>query len=73
MKAVFTEVVPPERYGWTELNGTMTTTSTLTDPGDGRTEIVIHQTNVPAMYRSPEALAGFNTSLDKFAAWLTRR
>ncbi|MCW2600738.1 MAG: hypothetical protein JWM02_2567 [Frankiales bacterium] len=73
MKAVFTEVVPPERYGWTELDGTMTTTSTLHDLGDGRTEVVIHQTNVPAIYRTPEAQAGFKTSLDKFADYLSRR
>ena len=31
---------------------------------------MIHQTNVPEMFRTPEALAGFNTSLDKFAAYL---
>ncbi len=29
----------------------MTTASTFTDLGDGRTGVVIHQTNMPAMYR----------------------
>ena len=40
------------------------------DLGDGRTEVVIHQTNVPEEYRSAEAQAGMQTSLDKFAAYL---
>ena len=48
----------------------MTNTSTFTDLGNGRTEVVIHQRNVPAMFRSPEAQAGFNASLDRFAAYL---
>jgi hypothetical protein len=49
----------------------MTTSVTFVDLGDDRTEVTIHQTNMPEMYRSPEALAGFKTSLDKFAAYLT--
>jgi hypothetical protein len=40
------------------------------DLGDVRTHTVTHQTNVPAMYRSPEALAGFEASLDRFAGYL---
>jgi hypothetical protein len=41
------------------------TTGTLTDLGDGGTEVVIHQRNVPEPMRAPEARAGFLTSLDK--------
>jgi hypothetical protein len=48
----------------------MTTTSTFVDLGDGRTEVRIHQTNVPEMYATPEAQAGFNSSLDRFEAYL---
>ena len=63
--ATFTEVDPPERLGWTETASGMRTTSTLTDRGDGTTELVIHQRSVPEAMRQPEARAGFLTSLDK--------
>ena len=39
----------------------MTTAMTLTDVGGGRTEVVVHQTNVPEMYRTPEAQAGMQS------------
>ena len=51
----------------------MTTTSTFTDLGGARTEVRIHQANVPDYARSPEAQAGFLTSLDRFAAYLKTR
>ncbi len=73
MKAVFVEVVEPERIVFKELAGDMTTESTYTDLGDGRTQVVIHQTNMPAMYRTEEAQAGFNSSLDRFAAYLATK
>ncbi len=69
-RGVFVEVVEPERLVWTEPDVGMTSSSTFTDLGDGRTEVRIHQTNVPEMFRSPEAQAGFNSSLDRFAAYL---
>jgi hypothetical protein len=47
------------------------TTGTLTDLGDGRTELVIHQRHVPAAMRSPEARAGFLSSLDRLEEHLT--
>jgi uncharacterized protein YndB with AHSA1/START domain len=72
-RAVFSEVTEPERLVWTEPDFGMTTTSTFTDLGGGRTRVVIHQTNVPEMFRSPNALAGFSTSLDRFAAYLAAR
>ena len=65
MVATFTEVVPPERLAWVESATGMHTTSTLNDRGDGGTEVVIHQRNVPETMRMPEARAGFLTSLDK--------
>jgi uncharacterized protein YndB with AHSA1/START domain len=73
MKAVFVEVVTPEKLVWTEpdVQDGMTTTSTFTDLGDGRTEVVVHQTNVPEMYRTSEAQAGLESSFDRFAAYLT--
>ena len=65
MVASFTEVVPPERLVWVEPASGLHTTSTLTDLGDGGTEVVIHQRHVPEPMRTPEAQAGFLTSLDK--------
>ena len=72
MVATFTEVVPPERLAWLEPASGMHTTSTLTDLSDGSTEVVIHQRNVPEPMRSPEARAGFITSLDKLEEHLAR-
>jgi Activator of Hsp90 ATPase homolog 1-like protein len=48
----------------------MTSTLTFTDLGNGTTEVLVHQTNVPEMYRSPEAQAGLQTSFDRFAAYV---
>lgn len=73
MHAVYAEIVPPERIVWTEPGTGVTTTSTFTDLGGARTEVRIHQANVPDYARSPEAQAGFLTSLDRFAAYLETR
>jgi uncharacterized protein YndB with AHSA1/START domain len=72
MRAVYVEVRRPERIVWTEpgVEGGMTTTITFADLGDGTTEVVTHQTNVPAMFATAEGQAGFKTSLDRFAAYV---
>jgi len=74
MRAVYVEVSPPDRLVWVEagVEGGMRTTVTFTDLRDGRTEVVTHQSNVPAAYLSAEAQAGFATSLDRCAAYLAR-
>ncbi|MGY1747073.1 SRPBCC family protein [Blastococcus sp. SYSU D00695] len=72
MRATFTEVAAPERLAWVETGSGMHTTGTLTDLGDGTTEVVISQRHVPAAMRSPEAQAGFLSSLDELAAHLAR-
>jgi uncharacterized protein YndB with AHSA1/START domain len=69
-KGVFVEVVEPERLVWTEDDINMTTTSTFTDLGGSRTEVRIHQTNVPDAFHGPDAQAGFKSSLDRCAAYL---
>ena len=69
-RAVFIEVTEPVRLVWTEPDSGVTTTSTFRDVGGSRTEITIRQANVPEAFRSPEARAGFSTSLDRFAAYL---
>jgi uncharacterized protein YndB with AHSA1/START domain len=72
MSAVFVDVNPPERIVFTEpgVEGGMTTTINFIDLGDGTTETVTHQTNIPEMYMSPEAQAGMQSSFDKFDAYL---
>ena len=52
MRAVYVEVSRPERLVWIEpdVEGGMRTTITFVDLQDGRTEVVTHQTNVPAAY-----------------------
>jgi uncharacterized protein YndB with AHSA1/START domain len=70
--AVYVEVSRPDRLVWTEadVEGGMLTEITFVDLGDGRTEVLTHQTNVPEMYRSADAQAGFLTSLDRCDAYV---
>ena len=72
MKAVYVEIDPPHKLVWTEpdVEGGMTTTITFADLGDGRTEVTTHQINVPEWIMSPEAQAGFLTSLDRCDAYV---
>ena len=72
MIATFTEVVPPERLSWVEPASGLHTTATLTDLSENRTEVVIHQRHISEPMRSPEARAGFRTSLDKLEEHLAR-
>jgi uncharacterized protein YndB with AHSA1/START domain len=72
MRAIFVEVTEPERLVWTEPDNGVTTTTTLTDLGGSRTEVRIHQVNVPEQFRTAEAQAGFSTSLDRFATYLAK-
>jgi uncharacterized protein YndB with AHSA1/START domain len=71
-RATYVEVVEPERLVWAEAHSGMTVTVTFTEVGADRTEVRIHQTNVPEPFRRPEAQAGFLTSLDRFAAHLAQ-
>jgi uncharacterized protein YndB with AHSA1/START domain len=68
--AVFLDVTEPERLVWQEKHSGMTVTSTFTDLGGTRTEVRIRQVHVPEPMLTPEAKAGFLTSLDRFAAHL---
>jgi uncharacterized protein YndB with AHSA1/START domain len=70
MRAVYLQVQRPGRLAWTEPESGMTTTITFTNLGDGRTEVITHQTNVPAFMASPQARKGLLTSLDRFDAYL---
>lgn len=68
---IYTEIERPTSLAWEEPAFAMLNRSTFRDLGDGRTEVVIRQENVPMMFASPEAQAGFNSSLDRFEAYLT--
>lgn len=70
MRAVFDEIREPERIAWTEVDSGLHSVSTFIDLGDGRTQVTIEQSNMPADFLTPEAQAGFLTSLDKFEAHL---
>ena len=70
-RAVYDEVREPELLVWTEVHSGMRVTVQFLDLG-GRTEVRIHETNVPEPYLAPEAQAGFLTSLDRFGAYLSR-
>jgi uncharacterized protein YndB with AHSA1/START domain len=74
MHAVFLAVERPSRLVWTEpdVAGGMVTTITFSDVGDGRTEVVTHQSNVPAAYATPEGRAGFETSLRRFGEYVSK-
>jgi uncharacterized protein YndB with AHSA1/START domain len=74
MRAVYVEVQRPGKLVWAEpdVEGGMTTTITFVELGDGRTEVVTHQSNVPAISRRPEAQEGFLTSLDRFGVYVAR-
>ena len=72
MRATYDEIAEPERIVWTDADTGMRTTTTLSDVGGSRTEVRIEQTNVPEGFGSPEAQAGFLTSLDRFTDYVGR-
>ena len=69
MAFTFVSVVENESLVISEPSGVISTT-TFTDLDGDRTRLEVHQVNLPAMYRTPEALAGLGTSFDKLAAHL---
>jgi uncharacterized protein YndB with AHSA1/START domain len=69
-RGVYVEVVAPERLVWREPDIGMITSATFIQLDNGSTEVRIYQTNVPEMFRTADAQAGFKTSLDRFAAHL---
>ena len=70
---IYVEIDKPNKLSWTEpdVEGGMLSSLTFVDLGDGRTEVTIHQTNVPELYMSAEAQAGMQSSLDRFAAYVS--
>jgi uncharacterized protein YndB with AHSA1/START domain len=70
-RSTFVDVVAPEMFSFQEGGASVVSTSTFTDLGDGRTRVVIEQSDVPAHYRSIEGLTGFATTLELLADHLT--
>ncbi len=70
-RSTFVEVVAPESFSFREGGASVLSTSTFTDLGNGRTRVVIEQSDVPAPYRSVEGLTGFATTLELLADHLT--
>ncbi len=68
--ATYDEVRPPERLSWTDAGSGMRVETDFVELAPGRTEVRIRQYNVPEAIASPEAQAGFLSSLDRFAAYL---
>jgi uncharacterized protein YndB with AHSA1/START domain len=71
-RGVFVTFDPPHAFSFTEADvvGGMTTSIAFNDLGDGRTEAVTHQTNVPPMFLNPEARAGMESAFVKLDAYL---
>jgi uncharacterized protein YndB with AHSA1/START domain len=70
MRAVYDEVRPPELLSWTEDLTGVRVTAEFVELAGGRTEVRIHQIDVPAPFTSDEAQQGFSSSLDRFADYL---
>jgi uncharacterized protein YndB with AHSA1/START domain len=71
-RGVYVEFDEPRRLAWAEadVEGGMLTSITFNDLGDGRTETVTIQTNVPEQFRTEQAQTGMLSSFDKMAAYL---
>jgi uncharacterized protein YndB with AHSA1/START domain len=70
MRARYEEVDAPSRLSWTDASSGVRTVTTFVALADDRTEVRIEQHHVPEPFRSPEAQAGFLSSLDRFEARL---
>ena len=68
--ATYIEVSEPDRLVWRETHSGITVTTTFSALDGDRTEVHIHQTNVPEAFRNTAAQAGFLSSLDRFDLYL---
>ncbi|MFF2075062.1 SRPBCC domain-containing protein [Kitasatospora sp. NPDC058162] len=73
LKARITEIRPDESFTMAVDGTAMHSTLTFTDLGDGRTRVVLHQRDVPAMFLGPQAEAGLNSSFDRLVEHLAAR
>jgi len=68
---VLIEVEAPNRLVGTEPESGMVSAQTFTAV-DGGAELVVHQTNVPSQYLTPEVEPAFQSSFEKLQALLDR-
>ena len=68
---VLIEVEAPNRLVGNEPESGMVSAQTFTAV-EGGTELVVHQTNVPSQYLTPEVEPAFQSSFDKLQALLDR-
>jgi uncharacterized protein YndB with AHSA1/START domain len=72
MRAIYDDVQPPEVLSWTDVDSGVRVSSELIALGPGRTELRIHQMDVPQPFTAEEAQEGFRSSLERFALHLER-
>jgi uncharacterized protein YndB with AHSA1/START domain len=70
LDATYREVVPPERLVFASPDGRVAIV-TLTDPGDGRTEMTFHTTLEASDELRDRARRGMQSAFDRLAAHLT--
>ena len=70
MEAVYVEFERPTKLAWRANNLGILSSSTFRDLGNGTTEVVVHQTDVPTDFLTEEGLAGFLSSLDRGEEYL---
>jgi uncharacterized protein YndB with AHSA1/START domain len=68
--AIYDEVEWPTKLAWTEPDNGTKTTIVFRDLGDGRCEVTTLMVDLPSMFLSDEAQAGFRTSLDRCDAYV---
>jgi uncharacterized protein YndB with AHSA1/START domain len=72
IRAVYDEVRPPDLLSWTDVHSGVRVSSELIELGADRTELRIHQMDVPQAFMAGESQKGFLTSLERFAVHLER-
>jgi uncharacterized protein YndB with AHSA1/START domain len=72
MRAIYDEVREPELLSWTDVDSGARVSSELIELGPDRTELRIHQMDVPHAFMAGESQKGFMTSLERFAVHLAR-
>jgi uncharacterized protein YndB with AHSA1/START domain len=70
MRAVYLEVREPEYLSWQETASGMITELEFVEHGESTTEVITTQRGVPPAMRGREARAGWQTALDRNAAYL---
>ncbi|MCU1600113.1 MAG: Activator of Hsp90 ATPase 1 family protein [Frankiales bacterium] len=71
MRAEYLRVDRPTFLSWRETDSGVVTELALSPLDDGTTEVVTTRRGLPPQMRTPEALAGWGTALDRMSAYLS--